>query len=371
MKIAHVESSLNWGGQELRIIEQMEWLEKNGHPVWLIAREPSEIMREARKLGLRTFAMEIRNAFNPVVIYQLIRLLKKHQIDILDVHSSKESTQAFFVKQLYYGAKVIRSRHITNTLKRDVFHKLLWKYGNARVITTAQKIKDELLSLGVLDESRIDVAIAGVDEKRFNPQLRAKNRVLKNSLAIPDNHIVVANIGMLRVDKGQLFFLRACNEIAKQIENISFIQVGEATAASQVYKQQLFDEIAQLEHGARIHFLGYKNDIENYLAMSDIVIISSIATEAQSRLVVQAFLSKTAVVATTVGGLPEMITHRQNGLLCAPKSVDAIEKAVLTLIRDEQLRQHLCENAFNHALSNLTFDKMMAEMLDSYRKALF
>jgi glycosyltransferase involved in cell wall biosynthesis len=367
MNIAHVESSLHWGGQELRTLEQMEWLRRHGHRVWLVARAQAEIMKEAQKRGFPTYSLEIRNSFNPILIYKLIGFLRKNQIDIVDAHSSKEGTQLFFIKMLT-GIKVVRSRHISNSVKHDFFHRLIWKYGNDRVITTANTIKQDLIALN-LDKDKIDVAIPGVDEKRFYPQLRQTHQFLKKTLGIPEYHQIVANIGMIREDKGQLFFVHACQQIAHRLADVSFIQVGEATASSRSYKEQVLDAARRLGLETKIHFLGYQSAIEHYLSISDIVIIASIGTEGQTRLVSQAFLTKTAVIATAVGGLTEMIIPGQTGLLCPPASAQALAEAAITLLQDTHQREQLCENAFNYASKHLLFDKMMEAMLRSYRQA--
>ena len=65
MRIAHIESSMNWGGQELRIVEQTDWLNQHGHPTWIIARPDSAILREAQQRDLPVLALDIRGSANP------------------------------------------------------------------------------------------------------------------------------------------------------------------------------------------------------------------------------------------------------------------------------------------------------------------
>ena len=189
-------------------------------------------------------------------------------------------------------------------------------------------------------------------------------------MGIPLNHTVIANIGMIRSDKGQLYYARACNQLLDAQQNLSCIQVGEATLQTKRYKAEVVQEIQQGIHAGRFHFLGYHDDIENYLAMADIVVIASIGTEAQTRLISQAYLMKKAVVATRTGGLPEMVHDQQTGLLCEAKSEDALAASIHRLLDDRQLRTELTDNAYAYALQHMTIDLMMQEMISVYEQTM-
>jgi len=367
MNIAHIESSYSWGGQELRTIEQCEWLLKNSYHTWIIAREGSEIIKEAKKRNIPFYILDLRGSINPNTILKLINFIKKNHIDILDSHSNRDASYSMFVR-LFTVAKVIRSRHVTNRIKNDFFRRFVWKRGNDQIVTTAHKIKDDIIKLKLAEEEKINVALAGVDEQRFDYQLNRDD--LKKKLNIPDNHIVISNIGMIRKDKGQLHYVRACKQIAKLIDNVTFLQIGEATSGTKKYKEQVLKESESLIQNGHLKFLGYKSDIENYIDITDIVIIASVKTEAQTRLVSQAFLMKKNVIATKVGGLPEMIQDTVTGTLCLPASPNDITQAAITLIKDPHKQKEINENAYHYALKTMTFDQMMKHMIDIYTKTL-
>lgn len=363
MRIAHIESSMDWGGQELRIVEQTEWLNANGHPCWIIARPGSAILRQAQQRKLPVHELEIRGSANPGTLFALLRFLKRERIQLLDCHGNRDATYGAYVKWLT-GIVVIRSRHITNRIPLDPLKRLVWKKGSHGVVVTAGKVREIIGAAGLRPPQDIHVAVAGVDTRRFRPDLSAA--ALKESLGIPAGHRVIANVGMIRPDKGQLFYVRACKELLARHEGITCIQLGEATKQTAAYRQQVLAEAHDEIATGKIRFLGYKGDIENWLALADIVVIASIGTEAMTRLVAQAFLMKKNVVATTVGGLPEMIEHEHTGLLCPSKDASALAKSVGRLLDDPDLAERLRENAYRHALASMTFEHMMSGMLDYY-----
>jgi glycosyltransferase involved in cell wall biosynthesis len=365
MRIAHIESSMDWGGQELRIVEQCDWLNKHGHPTWIVARPGSAIAEQARARRLPLFTLDIRGSAHPGTSRALAAFVRRERIQLLDCHGNRDATYGAWLKWSQ-SLPVVRSRHVTDPIRVSWLRRQIWLRGNHSVIVTAGKIRDMLIEEGLSTEPYIHVSAAGVDEQRFHPHI--DGRALRERLGIPVDHHVVANIGMIRPDKGQLQFVRACLGLLAKWP-LTCIQLGEATTQTADYKEKVLSIAGEALADGRLRFLGYKEDIENWLAIADTVVIASIATEAQTRLVAQAFLMKKNVVATTVGGLPEMIIHEQTGLLVPPHDPGAIQHAVERLLTDLALARRMREAAFDHARMNMSFDYMMGGVLDAYRKA--
>ncbi|MGL5008098.1 MAG: glycosyltransferase family 4 protein [Plesiomonas sp.] len=363
MNIAHFETSMDWGGQELRIVEQTEWLNLHGHPTWIIARPGAAIIEKAREKQLPVFELRVRGSVHPATLQNLLHFLKQHHIQILDCHGSRDSVYGALVKALT-RITVIRSRHVTDPIKTTGMHGIIWKYGNHGIITTAKKIQDMLEACSIPNQGKTLVAPAGVDPARFHATV--DSFALRRQLGIPDDHLIIANIGMIRPDKGQNYYIDAVKLLLEKGLPITCIQVGEATKQTVEFKQQVLDA-AQPYLGNQIQFLGYHNDIENYLALADIVVIASVATEAQTRLVSQAFFMQKNIVATTTGGLPEMITHEQTGLLCPPRDAIALAQAIERLVEQPELKAALQYNAYQYAQRFMTFDYMMQEMVNFYQ----
>lgn len=357
---------MHWGGQELRIVEQTEWLNNQGHPTWIIARPGSAIAEKAREKSLPIHEMPIRGSFNPSTLRKLLGFLRRNKIEILDCHGNRDSSYGAYVRWLL-RMPVIRSRHIIDPVRSDFYNRLVWRYGNDGIIVTAEEISKIIVASGLSNAERIFVAAAGVDEKRFHPGICGLS--LRRQLGIPDHHFVIANIGMIRPDKGQLQFISACRALLQKHTDITCIQIGEAPVHSLAYKDKVLAAAGEDGRNGRIRFLGYQSDIENWLAMADVVVIASIATEAQTRLVAQAFLMKKNVVATTIGGLKEMIDHNRTGLLCPPNDAVALAQAVEMFMCNKELAKGLRETAYQQAVQFMTFEYMMKGMLDAYQQA--
>jgi len=235
---------------------------------------------------------------------------------------------------------------------------------------TAAKIRELLVARRFARPERVTVMPAGVDPMRFHPNVDIGN--LRETLGIDGNRTVIANIGMIRPDKGQRYFVEAARTLLADSENLpplTFIQVGEATTQTTAYREEVL-KAAGDALGRDILFLGYQDEIERYLALADIVVIASVDTEAQTRLIAQAALMRRNIIATRVGGLPEMITDGETGLLCTPGDVGALCDAIRKLLSSPLLATKLRDVAYERAQREMTFEHMMSVMLEAYRQAI-
>ncbi len=110
MKVLHTESSVNWGGQEYRILEQMQWLEDHGHNAVLAARPASDIALRARNLGLSVREVSYQGHYNPKAIIEVRRIVRRDEIDIADCHGSRDAVTQGFARNI---CPIIRSRHLS------------------------------------------------------------------------------------------------------------------------------------------------------------------------------------------------------------------------------------------------------------------
>ncbi|MDR0771171.1 MAG: glycosyltransferase family 4 protein [Burkholderiales bacterium] len=368
-RIAHIESSIDWGGQELRVVEQTEWLNARGYPTTIIARPGSKILAQAQKRGLPTFVLPLRGSLHPSTLATLLRFLKRERIDVLDCHGSRDSFYGACVKWLTSVA-VVRSRHVTNPIKDHGVHGFFWRHGNHEVLVTAARIREMLIAQRLARPERITVVPAGVDPVRFHPD--ADSGDLRKALGIDDNRVIIANVGMIRPDKGQRYFVEAARALLAKPEKLpplTFLQIGEATTQTAAYREEVL-KAAGDALGRDILFLGYHDDIERYLALADMVVIASISDEAQTRLVAQAALMRRNIIATRVGGLPEMITDGETGVLCVPGNAEVLSEAIRQLLSSPQQAAQYRDAAYARAQREMTFEHMMDVMLETYRRAM-
>jgi len=360
MRIAHFETSINMGGQELRILDQIQWLLRKGHSAWLLARVDCAIYKEATQRGLPAYPIPFRGSVNPQAISELVRFVKREKIDILDCHSSTAISTAIGVRIL--GIPVVRTLHVY-TFKKNLTHKYLWRYGTDHVIVVSRGIAENLLELGFADENKISIIPTGIDLNRFRPDV--DGRSVRRELDIPDSTKVISIIAMIRIDKGHKYFIRAVDAIASAWPDVRFLIVGSATKPA--FLEEIKKEILALRYPDNVILTGFRKDVEKVIAASDVIVNSS-PLEPRSQVVHQAFAMKKLVVASNKGGNVDSISDGETGFLFCSEDVESLSKTILSAM-DSQTGQ-IRERAYRAALSNYGNDIMMERTLSVYSDTL-
>ena len=327
VRIAHLETSANMGGQELRILDQIQWLLSKGHSAWLLAREDSAIYKEATRRGLPSYPVPFRGSVNPQAIFELVRFIKREKVHLLDCHSSSAISTGVAVRML--GIPVVGTLHV-HGLKTDLIHKYLYRWGIDHVIVVSQGMADELIRLEFKDQQRISVIPTGIDLNRFRPDVDGSS--VRRELDIPESTKVISEIGMIRPDKGQKYFIRAVDRIASARPDVCFLIVGSSTKPE--YFEEIKEEIAALRHPDKVILTGFRKDVEKVIAASDVIVNSS-PLEPRSQVIHQAFAMKRLVVASNKGGNVESISDGETGFLFCSEDAGSLSETILRILNND------------------------------------
>jgi glycosyltransferase involved in cell wall biosynthesis len=198
-------------------------------------------------------------------------------------------------------------------------------------------------------------------EKFKPPRDRAKFR---REIGVSDDTPLIGNVGMIRPDKGQLVLVEAAALVLQKYPDARFVIVGQGTG---ILKRGINVRIAIDRAGLadKIIMAGYRWDTPDVYAACDMIVIASLRTEASPIVLREAFASGRPVIATSVGDIPEIIEHRQNGLLIKPGDSQALAAAIMEFICDPKLAAHCAANGLRYATEHFSFDKMMEAKLRS------
>lgn len=211
----------------------------------------------------------------------------------------------------------------------------------------------------------ITVIHNAVDPDRFKPALQNRPKI-RRALNLSAEQPVVAIVGQLTPRKGQLELIQSFAAVSRDLPEAVLLVVGTAIFnRDEEYARQLAQTADSLGLAHRVQFLGPRDDVPELIQAADVLVVNS-HEEPFALTVLEGLASGAAILATAVGGTPEMITHRVNGWLVAPRDREGLKDALLTLLADGNLRTRLGAAARQDAIKHHSIARFMAEVHELY-----
>jgi len=211
----------------------------------------------------------------------------------------------------------------------------------------------------------IRVVHNAVDLEKFQPNKTAGSEA-RARLGLTNAQPVIGIVGQLTPRKGQLELIETFAEVARELPKAVLLVVGEPLFnRDQEYAEQLQEAAASLGIGDRIKFLGARNDVAQLMQALDALVVNS-HEEPFALTVSEGLASGIAVLATAVGGTPEMISDGDNGCLVPRCDNEALARTLVTLLQDDQYRAQLGQNARRSAIARFSIDRFIREIDSLY-----
>lgn len=360
--ILHTEWSSGWGGQEMRIVAESVAFRARGYRMLIAAQPGSQVLARAAAAGLTAIPLRIRKGVDLLAAAACLRILLRHRVQLVHTHSSPDAW-ACGIAARFARVPVVRSRHLSTRIRRNAFSRLVYMRLADRVITSGQTIKEEMVHGNRMDGDRIVSIPAGIDVNRFVPA--ADRGAARRALGFAEGDFVVGIVSVLRSWKGHQDLLEAVHRLVRIGVPVKLIIVGDGPQEKNIRQR-----IAELGLHDRVQMMGYRGDVPCLIAAMDCMALPSTANEATSQALPQALAMKVPVVATTVGGLPEVVRDRDTGLLVPPGDPAALAEALAWFYRNPAQATQMAERGFAHVHADFTFAGMIDRTEAVYRELL-
>jgi glycosyltransferase involved in cell wall biosynthesis len=322
--IVHVCDKLSVGGSSLHGAGRLlEWWfplfkEFGYHPLLVVlrARDNAGEYLEHQGLDIRFLG---RRKFDPLTIFNLLKIIYTEQPALLHLHG--------------YGAWTFGRIASRITRTPVVLHEHM--VGDEVPFVISNAVRNFCESKRYIRPENTFLIPNGIPLEKFSRQSNHNINLLKERFEIPQNDLVVGSVGRLESRKGYSFLLRAVPQLLERFSNISIVIAGDGEQT-----QGLIDLSRQLNISERVRFIGYLKDVSLLLPLFDVFVIPSLS-EGQSLALLEALASGCPVVSTSAGGLGEMLEHEKTALLVSPGDTNQLANAILTLLANPKLRQHL------------------------------
>jgi glycosyltransferase involved in cell wall biosynthesis len=277
----------------------------------------------------------LRNLLGSLRLRQL--LLREHVAVIYG--AAKDSESIFHWARFARRSRIpiIWSCHDTNPKVLTFCNRGLGEYLD-RVLAVSKHVESTLLEAGLACPDKITVLYNGLDIKGWDKQLAGKPTTLREELGIPPAQPVVGLVGRLDPIKGQLTLLRAAALVAQVRPDALFLLVGLTRPASRFarfasYYQEILAQLRSPVLRGRVLWTGWRNRMPPVMAALDILVQPS-TRETFGRTLVEAMATRKPVIASRVGGMPEVVVDQETGLLVPKEDAQSLAAAIITLLED-------------------------------------
>jgi glycosyltransferase involved in cell wall biosynthesis len=362
--IAHTEASMGWGGQEIRTLTEAQGFLARGHRVELYAAEGARIVDGAPRFGVPVHALPIGRK-RLAGARALIRALGSSPVDIVNAHSSTDAWLSalactWLARTRKAAPVLVRTRHVSIPVPNDAATKWLYRKATARVVTTGDALRRQLIDDNGLDPERVDSVPTGIDGSRFGVIARDAAR---RELELPRDVPLVGIVATLRSWKGHRFLVDAVPRLRHRDALLVIVGDGPQRAALEA-------QVDTLALRDRVLFAGQRHDVAPWLAALDVFVLPSYANEGVPQALLQAMFARVPCVTTDAGAIGEIARDRDTARVVPREDARAISRAVDDLLDARDEGRAMAERAFAFVASRCTLDTMLDRMEAVFRRAL-
>ncbi len=352
-----------YGGMEEWIRLVASGLKRHGHQIAICGRENSEFLKRLSRShpDLDLVRLEISGDFNPRTITKIKNLIDKRNIETVLVNFNKDIRLGGLAAKLSGEVSVIWSVGLDIT-KDNLAHKLLTPRLIDGVIVPSQSLKRQITRHGYIAPESVRVIPIGIPELTNGLSQTEARENLARRFALPHGCTVCVTCGRLVEQKGHEYLIDAAPQIVGKNPNAVFLFLGDGPL-----RKKLETRIAGLEMQKSFIFAGMVNDVAEVLSGCDLMIHPSIE-EPFGIALLEGMRAGLPVVATRVGGIAEVVTDNETGLLIEPRQPEAVASAVSQLLAKPAFLKQMGESGIKRWQNNFKYE-MMLDAIEEYLSA--
>ena len=358
INIAYIIPSLDVGGSEQKVIDLARNLDKTKfNPIIITITKLGKLEPIAKSLGINVICVNKTSKFDFFVIKRIASVLKNGNVDIVHVFTSTGKLWGRL------GAIKAKTKHIISTEESLFRNKFIDRFLEKRlikktslIITNSFASKESAINATRISSNKYMVIHNGVNLKPFR-EAKFLNLLNKKS----DEQIIMC-VARFDYRKSINTLIDAFNSLDSK-DNIKLVLVGDGPL-----KDDLQEQVNRLQINDKVLFLGFRNDVASLLKEADVFVLPSIE-EGFGNVIIEAMAANVCVVASNVGGIPEIIENNINGIMFKKGMVADLSDSLFRVLNDKELREKLINNA-NQMIDKFSDVKMISKHEEIYLKLM-
>ena len=265
--------------------------------------------------------------FNFAAIYKLVRLFKEQKVEVLHCHKHQATVYGTIAAAIAGVPVVFAHVHGFNRSRspRRKFINWIVLRRVKKIFTVGEAVKDDVVrSNWSVDADKVASVGNSISCERFS-EVAITPEEARVRIGLEADSFVFGTVGRLAPTKGQSYLIEAFARVKQSIPNARLVFVGKGRLADELSVQA-----KETGFGDSIHFLGQRSDMAEVLRAMDVFVLPSVA-EGLPRSLLEAMAAGLCCIASSVGGVPEILNYGEYGKLVAPKSPGELAEAMVTI----------------------------------------
>jgi glycosyltransferase involved in cell wall biosynthesis len=340
LKVLHVITRLVVGGTQDNTFLTIKNFDRTLYHISLASNPDGVWLDQAKNYSDEFYPISsLVHAISPLndfrAFWDIVKLIKKEKINLVHTHSSKAGILGRLAAN-YCQIPVVHTIHgfsfhdFMPQWQRQIYitiEKLVAQKTDF-FITVSELNRKQALQLGIVKENNSQTIYSGIDFDKLDRTFDSKS--LKNELNISQDTKIITMVGRLSQQKAPYLLISAFDQVLKQHPNTVLLMVG-----SGKLEQSLKNQTKKLKITDKVKFLGTRDDVPSILYTTDIFALSSL-WEGLGRAMTEAMLMGKPVVVPNICGIPEVVRHRETGLLFEAKNIEQLADNLIFLLNNPQ-----------------------------------
>ena len=306
----------------------------------------------------KTFSIGYKGDTDLMGFKRLLDVVKRIRPDVIHVHSRRGADVWGALAAKFTGISAVCTRRVDNTESKLA----RFKYREYDAVISISDGVHNVVSKHCDKVKYQGVIHSAVDEKEYGQP--ANQQWLKSKFNIPQHHFVIANFAQYIPRKGQADLILAMRELTAQFDNLTCLLFGKGSEEEN-YRQLIEKHDLQ----SSVKLCGFTHEVANILPNVDALVHPAYA-EGLGVILLQAGISKCAVISTPVGGIPEIIKHKQTGLMVSPGDISGLVQAIRLLLAEPEEKIALGKALQQHVKTHFSIENMASEYTALYHQVV-
>jgi glycosyltransferase involved in cell wall biosynthesis len=362
IKVLEVINSLKIGGAELLLRNFVIEAKKNNQYTvdmcTLYATNDAKNIEEIKKKNVRTWSLDLKNKYTLLSVGKTKKIIERENYDIVHVHLFPASaivalSSLFLPNHIRY----LLTEHSTINRRRSIqIFKIIdgLVYNRyAKIICISKQVQNSLI--------------------KWLPKIKEKIEIIPNGIPMnskSNNSPIIKKydalfVGRLIHQKGINFLLEAVSILQKKYKKI----IRVAIVGDGPLKKALIKMCEELEIKDSVEFLGFQRDVDQIMRFSRVLVLPS-RWEGFGLVLLEAMKNKLPIIATNVGGIPEIITNGHEGILVPKENPKILANSINGVLENSELRNQFIQNAYKKVQNHYSIEKYAHNMFNLYSKMM-